>query len=139
MKERAWYEQARRLGTPSWDELPELMRQNFVIFAVFAKAEQPAATEPTVACCDCGSFNGLAHASDCPARAAWLAAEPAAQGALDYTRVDPISGQVVNRDAPQDAPVKCEYHPIYRECVRCGGAMNRGDDLECPTPGEVVK
>lgn len=34
--------------------------------------------------------------------------------------------------APQGDPLKCKYHPIYRECVRCGGAMNRGDDIECP-------
>lgn len=32
----------------------------------------------------------------------------------------------------EGAPPKCQYHPIYRECSYCGGAMNRDDDLECP-------
>lgn len=29
------------------------------------------------------------------------------------------------------APLRCQYHPIYRECVWCGKSMQRGEQRQC--------
>ena len=40
--------------------------------------------------------------------------------------------------------MNCQYHPIYRNCVRCGREMERGASRACvsaplPEPSERVK
>lgn len=38
--------------------------------------------------------------------------------------------------------MNCSYHPLYRNCSRCGVLMDRGERREClftPEPSERVK
>ncbi len=58
--------------------------------------------------CTCGSFNGLPHAHDCPARAVWLRVKGAPREGLPPNRFEAEQAENLAKAKAKGAPLKPE-------------------------------